>query len=66
MNEKVKQVLKELREFGIANEVPNITDENAAFLQKLIKDNDSKNVLEIGTANGFSTICFASVLSEQS
>jgi hypothetical protein len=32
MNPRVKKVLSELREFGLANEVPNITDENAEFL----------------------------------
>ncbi|EKE28988.1 MAG: hypothetical protein ACD_2C00256G0005 [uncultured bacterium (gcode 4)] len=65
MNQKITQVLKELREFGLANEVPNITDENAEFLMNLVKENNIKNMLEIWTANGFSAICFASVLSEQ-
>jgi predicted O-methyltransferase YrrM len=65
MNPRVKKVLSELREFGLANEVPNITDENAEFLMWLMKENKSKQVLEIGTANWYSTICFASVLSEQ-
>jgi len=33
MNKRIKDFLKELRAFGLANEVPNITDENAEFLQ---------------------------------
>lgn len=47
MNQKITQVLKELREFGLANEVPNITDENAEFLMNLVKENNIKNMLEI-------------------
>ncbi|EKE27442.1 MAG: O-methyltransferase family 3 [uncultured bacterium (gcode 4)] len=65
MNPKIKQVLKELREFGLANEVPNITDENAEFLMNLVKEGNVKNMLEIWTANWYSAICFGSVLSEQ-
>lgn len=62
MKDKIKNVLKALRTYGLANEVPNITDKNADFLMKLISQKWCKNMLEIWTANGYSTICFASVL----
>lgn len=61
---KIKLVLKELRQYWLANEVPNITDENAVFLQNLIAKNNFKNILEIWTANWYSTICFADILSD--
>lgn len=62
---KIKEFLTKLRQYWIENEVPNITGENASFLTNLIKENNFKNVLEIWTANGYSTICFAEVLEKQ-
>lgn len=64
MNNKIKEFLKELRVFWVANDVPNITDENAEFLQWIVRDIGAKNILEIGTANWYSTICFASELTD--
>lgn len=64
MNKQVELVLKKLREFWIENSVPNITDENAKFLIWLIESKWYSNILEIGTANGYSTICFADVISK--
>ncbi|MDD2870591.1 MAG: class I SAM-dependent methyltransferase [Candidatus Gracilibacteria bacterium] len=52
------QFLKELRQYGIENTVPNISDVNAKFLIDLIKISQTKNMLEVGTANGFSAINF--------
>lgn len=49
-------LLKELREYWIKNTVPNISDVNAQFLKDLITIKKAKNILEIGTANWFSTI----------
>ena len=51
-------LLQELRVYGRENEVPNITDVNAHFLCDLIRISGTKNMLEIGTANGYSAICF--------
>jgi len=49
-------LLKELREYWIKNTVPNISDINAKFLKDLISIKKAKSILEIGTANWFSTI----------
>ncbi len=49
-------LLKELREYWIKNTVPNISDVNAKFLSDLIEIKKAKNILEIWTANWFSTI----------
>lgn len=57
-----KQFIKELRQYGIDNTVPNISDVNAHFLVDLLKITGSKNMLEIWTANGFSAINFADYL----
>lgn len=50
--------IKTLREFGVKNDVPNITDVNAKFLRDLIKIKQVKNMLEIWSANGYSAIQF--------
>jgi len=49
-------LLKELRDYWIKNNVPNISDVNAQFLKDLIIIIKAKNILEIWTANWFSTI----------
>lgn len=51
--------LKNLKKFWEENEIPNISLRNARFLRDLIKLAKVKNMLEIWTANGFSTINFA-------
>ncbi len=56
---KEKQFLEELKQHWIKNDIPNISITNATFLRDLIKIKKAKNILEIWTANGFSTINFA-------
>jgi predicted O-methyltransferase YrrM len=66
MSQIITLTLRHLRQIGIDNKIPNITEENAIFLKKLIEEKDPKHLLEIGTANGYSTLHFASVLSDGS
>jgi len=42
-----KEFLKNLRDYGLENTIPNITDVNVAFLVDLIKISKTKNMLEI-------------------
>ncbi len=58
------EFLKELREYWIKNTVPNISDVNAKLLTDLIKISWTTKMLEIWTANWFSTIHFANVLEK--
>lgn len=53
-----------LKKHGIKNNIPNISYEIGMFLNMLIKNKKIKNVLEIGTANGYSTIWMAEALKE--
>lgn len=62
----VQQFLKELKAYGIANEVPNISEVNAKFLQDLIFLKQPQKMLEIWTANGYSAIQFALELQKYS
>lgn len=54
--------LKQLKIYGEKNNIPNISEKNAEYLKNIITRRGIKNILEIGTANGYSTIQFASVL----
>ncbi len=55
----MEKILKELKKFGIKNDIPNISETNAKFLRDLIRIKKVENLLEIGTANWYSTINFA-------
>ncbi len=56
VNNNRETLLKELRAYWIKNSVPNISDTNAHFLRDLVIISWAKNILEIWTANWFSTI----------
>ena len=51
--------LEHLKKHGLKNDIPNISRENAEFLREIIRRKKVKSLLEIGTANGFSSINFA-------
>ena len=57
-------LLGELEELAHENGVPVIPHETVVFLQFLLKQKQPKNVLEIGTANGFSASLMAETLGE--
>lgn len=55
----IEDFLEKLKKHWLKNDIPNISLENAVFLREIIKRKKVKNLLEIGTANGFSSINFA-------
>ena len=55
------QEISSIRKFAINNAVPIMQDESNEFICNYIREHDSKKVLEIGTAIGFSSIKFAQV-----
>lgn len=57
--------LKKLRTSSLERRIPNISEKNAEFLKRLIQEKNPKHILEIGTANGYSTLCFAEALFNQ-
>jgi len=59
MKENLKKYLQKLRAYGIENDIPNVTDEVGKFLNMLIYVKKPKTILEIGCANGYSTIWMA-------
>lgn len=56
--------LTHLRTHGELCTVPNISDKTAQFLKDIIRISGVKNLLEIGTANGYSTINLAEAIRE--
>ena len=48
-----------MRKYAVENHVPIIKDDGLVFLSQLIKIKNAKEVLEIGTAIAYSSICMA-------
>ncbi len=59
MQKELKQYLKDLKAYGVQENIPNVSDEVGQFLHIMIKAKKPKNILEIGCANGYSTIYMA-------
>jgi predicted O-methyltransferase YrrM len=57
----VMKNLEQLKTEALKNEVPIIEDEALSFIQNLIKENNLKNILEIGSGVGYSALSFAHV-----
>jgi predicted O-methyltransferase YrrM len=67
------ELLRELEEFGKTNDAStndrsqkmlNITPDTGVFLALLVKSAKCKNVLEVGTSNGYSTLWLADAVGE--
>ena len=58
--DRIRKLIDEIREYGTSNEVPIMSVESIEVINKIIKNNNIRSILEIGTAIGYSTICFAS------
>ena len=54
------QLILEIEEYGKENNVPIMSEDSIETKQNIIKENNIKSILEIGTAIAYSTICFAS------
>ena len=57
----VRVLIDEIREYGIKNNVPIMSEDTISEITNIIKDNNIHSILEIGTAIAYSTICFASI-----
>ncbi len=64
MNKDRKKFLINLKKYGIENDIPNISETTGEMLSFLIKHKKVKSLLEIGCANGYSTIWFADALEK--
>ncbi len=64
MSELLSTYLKKLKFSGFERKIPNISEENAEYIKWVIREHKPRHLLEIGTANGYSTIQFASILED--
>ena len=60
----MKELILEMEEYASLKNIPIIEKESIAFIMKYIKKNNIKNILEIGSAIGYSTILMASALPD--
>jgi len=60
----MKELIVEMEDYASQKNVPIIEKKSIAFIMKYIKDNNVKNILEIGSAIGYSAILMASASSD--
>lgn len=55
MNSKIR----EIKELALINNVPIIQDASLEYIKKIIKERNVQKILEVGTAVGYSSLCFS-------
>ena len=58
--DRISKLIKEIEKYGIKNNVPIMSEDTIEVIKNIITVNEFHTILEIGTAIGYSTICFAS------
>jgi len=58
------ELLAEIEEYGRTNKIPILLDDSLEYISQLLSQIHPKRILEIGTAIGFSAICFSKFLTE--
>lgn len=56
-------VLKQIKEHALDGHVPIIRDDELEVVEKILNENKPSRILEIGTAVGYSAICFSRFLA---
>ena len=59
--DRIRELINTIREYGINNEVPIMSEDTIDTIKDIIIKNNIHSILEIGTAIGYSTICFGVV-----
>ena len=57
-------MLEEMRLFARQSWIPVILDDSLEYIENLLSKKSVKNILEIGTAIGYSAICFSKFLMD--
>ena len=58
--DRIRELITSIRDYGILNKVPIMSEDTISTINEIINKNNIHSILEIGTAIGYSTICFAS------
>jgi len=59
-----KAIVAKIKEKALEEHIPIIMDDTLEIIAKILTENKPKKILEIGTAVGYSAICFSEYLSE--
>ena len=59
-----KKELQKIKKKALEEHIPIIMDETLEVIEKYLKNNKPKRILEIGTAVGYSAICLTQILEE--
>ena len=59
-----KQELQKIKQKALEEHIPIIMDATLEVIEKYLKENKPHKILEIGTAVGYSAICFTEILAE--
>ena len=60
-----KQKLEEIKIKAIENHIPILMDDTLKVISKILQEKKPDDILEIGTAVGYSAICFSEYLNEK-
>ena len=58
-----KQELEKIKQKALEEHIPIIRDDTLEVIEKYLKENKPHKILEIGTAVGYSAICFTEILA---
>ena len=64
LTETAKKLLASLLEERKTSNIPNVSDSTGSFLYHLVRETESKHILELGTANGYSSIYLLEAILE--
>ena len=59
-----KKELQKIKEKALEDHIPILMDETLDAIKKYLKNKQIKSILEIGTAVGYSAICFSELIEE--
>ena len=59
-----KEKLQEIKQKALENHIPIIMDDTLEVIEKELKNNPPHKILEIGTAVGYSAMCFSEFLAD--
>lgn len=57
-------LLEEIEKYGRDNKIPILLDDTLEYISNILNEIKPRRILEIGTAIGFSSICFSKYLAE--
>jgi len=57
--------IEELKQKSLSDHIPIIMDDTLEVIEKLLLEEKPKRILELGTATGYSAICFSNILKNE-